>query len=209
MLKPPEYLPATLLAVSKRIELPANASLFKLGEPVAMLHWLMRGDLQAIRTTPSGQTVVMMRGSTGEFFAEASLFTPHYTCTALVRKPSVLLGIPVAGFRAALATNAHFSEMFLRATVSSLRRQCARVERLRLRTATERILHYLSCESALDGCCQLTIPLSEWAVDLGLEPETLYRTLRALEENGLVQRDKRRMRLCAVCEQLGHSANPN
>jgi CRP-like cAMP-binding protein len=202
MTKQPEFLPPTLMAVSKRLELPANEYLFRLGSPVEQLYWLIRGELQAIRTAPSGQELVMIQGRAGEFFAEGSLFTPQYTCTALAKKPCVLLAIPMASFRSTLATDVKFADMFLRATVSSLRRQCSRVERLRLRTATERILHFLSCESAADGCCQLTMPLSEWAVDLGLEPETLYRTLRVLEDNGLVQRDKRRMRLCAGCNKV-------
>lgn len=196
MLKPPDFLPPSLLAVSQRLELPLNAALFTLGAPVEQLFWLFRGEVQAIRTTASGQEVVMMLGRAGEFFAEASLFTPHYTCSAATRKSSVLLAIPIAPLRSALATDAQFSERFLRSTVMALRRQCSRVERLRLRTASERIQHYLSCEAAADGCCQLNMPLSEWALDLGLEPETLYRTLRVLEENGLVQRDKKRLRLC-------------
>lgn len=196
MMTPPTFLPASLLALSSRIELPAGGRLFALDSPVVQLFWLFRGEIQAVRIAPSGQNIVMMRGRSGEFFAEASLYTPLYTCEAIARKPCVLLGIPVAELRLALVSDTKFSDQFMRSTILALRRQCSRVERLRLRTASERIQHYLSCEATADGCCQLDIPLSEWAVDLGLEPETLYRTLRVLEENGVVQRDKHRMRLC-------------
>jgi CRP-like cAMP-binding protein len=197
MLKQPDFLPATLLAVSQRLELATGGRLFTLGAPVTQLFWLCRGELQAVRATPAGQESVIMRGRAGEFFAEATLYTPHYTCEAVARKPCVVLAIPIEPLRSTLGTDAKFSEQFLRSTVMSLRRQCSRLERLRLRSASERIQHYLICEATVDGCCQLDMPLSEWAVELGLEPETLYRTLRVLEENGVVVRDKKRMRLCA------------
>jgi CRP-like cAMP-binding protein len=196
MLKPPDFLPTTLLVASQRVELPAGERLFTLGAPVTQLYWLCRGELQAVRGAPSGQESVIMRARAGEFFAEATLFTPHYTCEAIARKPCVLFGIPVAPMRSALATDAKFSEQFLRSTVMALRRQCSRVERLRLRSASDRIQHYLTCEATAHGCCELDMPLNEWAVELGLEPETLYRTLRVLEESGELVRDKKRMRLC-------------
>lgn len=137
-----------------------------------------------------------MRGRSGEFFAESSIYMPCYECDAVARKPAVVMALPLRTLRQALADDAHFADVFLRTVVLNLRRQNSRVERLRLRGASERIRHYLSCEASADGCCQLDMPLSEWALELGLEPETLYRTLRVLEENGVVLRDKQRMRLC-------------
>lgn len=195
MLKHPDFVPLALLQSSRRFELAAGQHLFTRGAPVQYLHWVLRGELCAVRSTPSGQEVVMMRGHSGEFFAEAALFAPFYTCDAIARKPVVLIGFPVETLRQALLTDPGFSNSFLGAVVSGLRRQCSRVERLRLRGASERIEHFLSCEVGPNGWCELGRPLSEWALDLGLEPETLYRTLRALEIKGTLQRDGRRMRL--------------
>ncbi len=195
MLKHPDFLPPALLAAAHRMALSAGQSLFQRGAPVEHLHWILRGEVLAVRQTPSGQDAVMMRGRAGEFFAEAALFTPHYTCNALAPKPAVLLCLPIPTLRRALVGDPQFSELFLRAVVMALRRQCSRVERLRLRSAADRIEHFLSCEATGDGWSQLDVPLSEWAVDLGLEPETLYRTLRVLEQTGVVLRDNRRIRL--------------
>jgi CRP-like cAMP-binding protein len=195
MLKHPNFIPLALLQSSRRFELLAGQHLFARGAPVEYLHWVLRGELYAVRTTPSGQEAVMMRGHAGEFFAEAALFAPLYTCDAIARKPAVLIGIPVANLRQTLLTDSAFSNAFLSTVVMGLRRQCSRVERLRLRGASERIEHFLSCEVGPDGWSDLGRPLSEWALDLGLEPETLYRTLRALELKGTLQRKGRRMRL--------------
>lgn len=195
MLKQPDFLPATLLAISQYLELSAGEHLFTLDSPVMQLYWLRRGELQAVRPGPAGQEVVIMRGRAGEFFAEATLFTPHYTCEAIARKSCVVLAIPIEPLRSTLTTDAKFSEQFLRSTVMALRRQCSRIERLRLRSAAERIEHFLTCEVGGDGWCHFDIPLSDWAIDLGLEPETLYRTLKVLEEKGGLLRSDRRMRL--------------
>lgn len=191
----PDFLPPSLLAASQRFTLSAGERLFALGAPVAQLYWVCRGEIQAVRQTPSGQAAVIMRGRPGEFFAEASLFTPHYTCEAVARKSCVLLAMPIMQLRLAMATDTKFSELFLRSTVMALRRQCSRIERLRLRSSAERIEHFLSCEASADGWCHLDVPLSEWAVDLGLEPETLYRTLKVLEEKGGLLRNGRSIRL--------------
>lgn len=196
MLKCPDFLPATLTVASHRVHLSAGQVLFACGTPVENLYWILRGEVVALRRTPSGQDAVITRGRAGEFFAESSIYAPSYDCDAVARKPAVVLALPLRTLRQALAEDAHFADVFLRTVVLSLRRQCSRVERLRLRGASERIQHYLSCEATADGCCQLDIPMSEWALELGLEPETLYRTLRVLEENGVVVRDKQRMRLC-------------
>lgn len=56
----------------------------------------------------------------------------------------------------------------------------------------ERLLAYLAvAPEAAAG----DRPLRELAVDLGLAPEVLYRTLAALEAEGAVERDGRRVRL--------------
>jgi CRP-like cAMP-binding protein len=195
MLKMPDFLPPTLLATGQRLDVAAGAHLFVKGAPVEHLHWICRGELLAVRQTRPGQEAVIMRGAAGEFFAEASFFTPNYTCHAIARKPAVVLGFPLPALRQALATDAGFYERFLRSTVMALRRQCSRVERLRLRSATERIEHYLSCEAGADGWCQLEVPMSQWAIDLGLEPETLYRALAGLISAQQVARVGRRIKL--------------
>ena len=196
MLKCPDFLPATLTVASHRVHLSAGQVLFACGAPVDHLYWILRGEVVSLRRTPSGQEAVTMRGRSGEFFAESSMYMPFYDCAAVARKPAVVLALPLRPLRQALVDDAPFADVFLRTVVLALRRQSSRVERLRLRGASERIQHYLACEASADGCCKLDIPLSEWALELGLEPETLYRTLRVLEENGVVLRDKQRMRLC-------------
>ena len=62
------------------------------------------------------------------------------------------------------------------------------------------MLHYLNCELTGPGGATLSldIPLAEWADDLGLEPETLYRTLAELEKKGRIEREPRGRRIRIV-----------
>ena len=63
---------------------------------------------------------------------------------------------------------------------------------LRLRSTRERVLHYLAASNA-DQTPLHTGPLSQLAARLGLAQESLYRELKALEEEGLITRQQPRV----------------
>jgi len=75
------------------------------------------------------------------------------------------------------------------------RRQCSRQERLRLKRARDRVLHFLACEGNAEREVHWLAPLSELAAELGLERETLYRALAALEAEGCIARGPDSLRL--------------
>jgi DNA-binding MarR family transcriptional regulator len=99
-----------------------------------------------------------------------------------------------------IASNGDFALRFSQFLALAMRRQCARYERLRLKRAGERVLHYLNCEltGPAGADLELDIPLAEWADDLGLEPETLYRALADLEKKGLIAREPRSRKIRIV-----------
>ena len=137
----------------------------------------------------------MQTARCGEFFGEASLFQPTYSCEARALAPCVLSAFNADQFRHAMQTDPQFSMAFARVLAVSLRRQCSRVERLRLKNATDRVLHYLTCEVGPTGWAEIGGTVQDWAAELALEPETLYRTLAALEKEGVLAREPRRFRL--------------
>lgn len=99
--------------------------------------------------------------------------------------PGHLLSFPITAFRQGLDEDAFFRRAWitrLAQEVRSVRGQC---ERLGLRTAAERILHYLEVEG-VDGAITLTQSRKAWAAELGLTHEVLYRTLRRLREEGML-----------------------
>lgn len=135
----------------------------------------------------------MVRAMAGEFFAESAIAAPRYSCDGVAVKPSELLFLPMEALDTAL-TDAGFAKAFFLANAANARRQCSRYERVRLRSARDRVLHLLACESGPDGVFNWPAPLTELAVELALEPETLYRVLAELEASGEITREKRQFK---------------
>ncbi len=192
---PPDFLPASLRNEARIILLSKGERLFNQDDPVEELFFIESGELKAIRLQLNGTQAIMVRAHAGDFFAESAMAVPRYTCHAEAVCPSRLLAFPVEAFRDALAQDGRFALAFSLAMASHARRQCSRQERLRLKRARERILHLLTCEGDANGVLEWHSPLVEMAEELGLEPETLYRTLRELEQEGTIERNRSRIRL--------------
>jgi CRP-like cAMP-binding protein len=114
------------------------------------------------------------------------MLVPHYSCDARAATPTEVLRIPVRELREGLGSDGAFALAFAGQLAADLRHQCTRVERLRIKRARDRVRHYLVCEGPLrSGGAKL----QDWARELGLEPETLYRTLAELESSGEISRE--------------------
>jgi CRP-like cAMP-binding protein len=205
-MNPPDWLPATLAAHALEIRLAKGESLFRTSDAVTRFHFVAAGELAAIRAMPNGAEAVMLTARAGEFFAEASLFLPRYTCDARAVSACRIIAWPSETFRSAIFAEPAAALAFSRMLAVNLRRQCSRVERLRMKNADDRILHYLACETAPNGWVEVTSSLQEWAAELGLEPETVYRALSRLEAAGMLERDRRRLRL--VGSQVASCTRP-
>jgi len=171
----------------------AGGFLFRLGDVPRDLYLIVEGEARARRYGTDGAEIVMQRSRAGELFAEAGLVAPRYSCEGYCPNASRVLRIPIAIINQQIAGNGDFALRFSQFLALAMRRQCARYERLRLKRAGERVLHYLNCEltGPAGADLELDIPLADWADDLGLEPETLYRALADLEKKGLIARESR------------------
>ena len=111
---------------------------------------------------------------------------------SIKRWRSAVLRFPAQTFRAALATDMTFRDAWmahLAHEVLKLRAQC---ERLGLKSAAQRIVHYIESEGA-DGMVTLTESRKAWAAELGVTHEALYRTLRRLQADGTLDIDANRI----------------
>lgn len=140
-----------------------------------------------MRRSRAGGEVILQRTRRG-FFAEASLESGAYHCDAVAVQPSEVLRIPLNATRKALDDDPAFRRAWVAHLSRELRRSRAQGERLALKSARERILHYLETEGT-DGRVTLTMSRKAWAAELGLTHETLYRTLARLEaEDQIIRR---------------------
>ncbi len=191
----PDFFPDDLLGQARLLTLRRDEALFKIGDPVRQVIFVLDGQLKAVRTDPEGTECVMLRAGRGEFFAESSLITMSYACDGIAMKPTRVALLAVEAIQQALSAPGPFAGAMFGLIAAQARKQCSRQERLRLKKARDRVVHYLACETAPGRPVELKVPMKEWACELGLEPETLYRTLADLQSEGRVARDKRRLRL--------------
>lgn len=166
---------------------------FRLGAHPQAVYFLLAGEVRLVRRSHAGGEVILQRVRRG-FFAEASLESGNYHCDAVAAQPSELLRIPLRLAREALEGDPAFRRAWIAHLSRALRRSRAQCERLALKSAPERILHYLESEGN-NGVVTLTMSRKVWAAELGLTHETLYRTLARLEAEGRVIRCGSELRL--------------
>lgn len=185
--------PSGLRAVAGHLEIEAGETLFRLGDRLKGMFCVIAGEVRLVRRARNGTEIVLQRAR-GGFFAEASLGTGKYHCDAVTAESSAVVRFPAGPFRAALSMDAVFRDAWidhLAHEVLKLRTQC---ERLGLKSAAQRIIHYIESEGA-DGTVTLTESRKAWAAELGLTHEALYRTLRRLQADGTLEVDASRLTL--------------
>lgn len=183
----PDYIPDSLRQVVRPLSIKRKQSLYRQGDAAKEIYFVRQGELEAARFSPEGDPLVMLRAGAGEFFAEPALSVDCYGCTAYAKTDSELFALPKAAVLSALQEDKAFSMAFLQAQMRNARKQCSRYERVRLRRAEDRVVHFLVTETGPDGWVRLPGPLADWAAELGLTPESLYRAMARLRQEGRIE----------------------
>ncbi len=156
------------------------------------MYFVLSGEVRLLRRTESGGEIVLQKAREG-FVAEASLDQSAYHCDAVASAPSTVLAISRRSFFDALEQEA-FRRRWIGHLARELRRVRASAERLSLNTARERIIHFIETEGD-GGRVALRQSKKDWASELGLTHEALYRTLAGMRRAGEVAEDARSLRL--------------
>ena len=173
-------------------EVNAGQLLFRAGTAPAIMFFVLTGEVRLIRLSRSGGEIVLQRARRG-ILAEASLDQGAYHCDAVASVPSTLLSVPLHTVRQGLKEE-RFATAWRTELSRELRRLRAQCERLSLKGAHERIIHYLETEGE-HGAVTLTQTRKQWAAELGLTHETLYRSLGQMMKSGLIRIDGSKIRL--------------
>jgi len=181
--------PTALHPSATRISYESGATIFRTGSPTHSVFYVESGAVRLLRYGRQGEEVVLHDARPGEFFAEASLDSVRYHCDAVASEPSELLQVPAEALRELLDVDREFACQWVALLARQLRAVRTRVERLSLKSGAERVRHLLvsegrgpRCEVVLDGT------LKDLARNLGLTHEVLYRTLAAMEREGVIER---------------------
>lgn len=169
---------------------PKGASLFLAGEAAGNFYFLKTGEVRVFRTDSQGREVEVARLKAGDFLGEAvALAGVAYPASAQAVRDTLTLSFS----REPVLALAGRDPAVARFLVDLLARKCLvlneRVEALGLRTVRMRLTQYLLARCSGERGCfvELGLKKADLARLLGTVPETLSRTLKQLEIEGLIE----------------------
>lgn len=177
MLSPP--MPQLLARSDRDIVLRDGQRVFGAGEVVRFLFVVREGCVQMLRRQPGGASLVLQRARPDQLVAEASLFSQHYHCEAAARGSTLLARIPKAAVVEQLLTEPAWLESFAAHLAAEVQRTRGRAELLSLKKVGERVDAWLSLYGGVPPDRGRWI---DWASELAVTPEALYRELARRRE---------------------------
>jgi CRP-like cAMP-binding protein len=189
-------MPPALASLGFRRNVSSESILFQQEAPADSCFLLEEGEIALRRLSRSGDEVELARIGPGDWFGEIILFAARvFPAQAVAVKDCVVLEFR----RSAILSSPDpaVSSFFL----SLLARKCLslnhRIEELTIMDTRERLAHFIIglCPGHMAGCkggltnCSFPLPKKkrEIAVELGMAPETLSRTLRQMEKEGYIK----------------------
>ena len=174
-------------AIERRLK--PGQTLFRAGTRSAGLYEVVSGVVRLIRVDRSGREAVLQTASAGETLAEASLFSSAYHCDAIAAAEAVVRLYPKNSVLAALQRDPEIAKSFAAMLARQVMALRTRLERRNIRSARDRVRHYLTVNIAADGR-SVTLPgtVKQLAADLGLTHEALYRVFGRMEADGEIKR---------------------
>lgn len=160
-----------------QISLKRGEVLFNQGEPSSGMFYLAQGSISLKRTSEWGHEVTIHRAQPQQCFAEASLFTSSYHCTAIATTDAIAIKCQKQALLDLLNSDATFARAMLSSFASQTQASRRRVELLSIKSADERIMAAIH-----DGL--LNKDIAAFAECISLAPETVYRALARLHKTG-------------------------
>lgn len=164
--------------------LSRGETLFVQDSATTGLFYLISGAFNLSRTTNNGHSIVIHRARPTETFAEASIFSDSYHCTATATCESIVIECQRAAITNLLNTDIKFAHTMASRFATQIQESRRRTELLSIRAADERILAALK-----DGL--LVDDITTFADIISLAPETVYRTLALLSQKGKILKTSR------------------
>ena len=185
------------VAGARVLSLGTGEMAFRQGEPARAIFQVRDGSVALVRHLADGALLTLATATSGQTFAEASLFAERYHCDAIARSKSEVLVVPSDALRGRLAANPDQAIQFAEFLAGQVRELRARLEIQRIKKAPERLLAWLRWRAQGKSSFQATDAWSRVASELALSQEALYRALSALEKAGHIRRQGRKLELCS------------
>jgi CRP-like cAMP-binding protein len=190
-----DWLPDALRKCAIERELKTGEALFRLDDATVGLWEIVAGRVRLSRVDASGREIVLYIAGPGETIAEASLFSARYHCDAIANSKATVRLYPKRHVFSTFERDAKAARAFSAMLAHQVMNLRTRIEQRNIRSARERVRHFLAVNAASDGRIELTGTLKDAAAEIGLTHEALYRALSALEQAGEIRRSGGRIKL--------------
>lgn len=152
---------------------------------------ILKGQIEIFRQGPDGRRVMMNRLTAGQMFGAASLFgeTEQYFTEIAACLPSELLFISQEQMSHLIRQYPQVAENYIRFLSGRIRFLNQKIAAFTNGTADSRLYRYLLEQRREDGSVCLPRSMVELAQALNIGRSSLYRSLDALADAGLIRRE--------------------
>ena len=185
-----DWIPAPLRHDAPVRDLEPGETLFRQGDPATAIYALEHGRVRLVRHTIDDHRVTLHTARAGQLFAEAALFSDVYHCDAAADARSRVRVFAKATLLVAFETDPQLAKRFMAVLARQVMALRTRLEQRSIRSARTRILQHLATAADDGRTVRVEGRLLDLAAEIGLTHEVLYRTLAALERDGLIARSK-------------------
>jgi CRP/FNR family transcriptional regulator, dissimilatory nitrate respiration regulator len=154
-------------------EFAAGASVFHLGDPIRLVHFVRRGTIHLVRHQDDGAALILQRAEAGSILAEASVYSESYHCDARAETVSATWAVPRKDFRRCLETKPEAYRAWAQHIAHEVQRARLHAEILSMKTVAARLSAWMFWNGALST-------KGQWrriADEIGVSPEALYREI--------------------------------
>ena len=175
----------------------AGEIIFLEGEQATGLYYLQSGWIKVVKSSPAGREQVLRFLEPGDTFNEIVVFANQPNpATAIALEPAGVWLLPRYSLTRALRENPDFAQHAIAKMAERVLHLVTLVADLSLRPVTGRLARLL-LEDAVDGVLirPRWFTQTELAARLGTVPDVVQRALRQLENDGLIQTDRQKIRI--------------
>lgn len=173
----------TLQSLSRRKRISSKTRLFWEGGIVEHAYGVLSGAVKAVIHPTNGKRTTLFYSNAGEMIGDDQFTRDSYRYTAIVAESGEFLMVE---------RDAFLREMRSPQQLASLSRSVDKLidnmERLAIPSAEERTMNFLRSIACESGFARVKGRIREFSDLLHLTPETIYRTLKKLENRAEIER---------------------
>jgi len=203
---------AALLPIARTREVGEGETLFAAGDPAGAFYVLLEGRIKLYKVSADGKEYILRVVRSGQTFAEAAAFSgPTYPVFAETISRCRVVYFDARDFRDLIQRTPQLALNMIGTMAALLQSLTRKIEDLSLREVAARLSRYLLAQAkeehgeATDGVSfQLETTKTAVAARLGTISETLSRTFKKFQQQGLVvvERDRITLLNCRQLEQV-------